>query len=320
MGTIARAFASSHAFALMEPATWDERRHMNQQMFGRRYGNVAPDQPGVAAETDTIVADRYANIRGALAALRDKLAAERPDVLIVVGDDQNENFTEFNLPQFAIYVGDEFDSGAANDAAPEHRRSHRALAEAILTGCVEADIDMACIRKFPNNRLFGHAFYPVLRTVDPDNRLAVIPVFVNAIHMPAPSPARCFYLGRTIGNIVEGFADIGRVAIYASGGLSHYTGGYPWKHYRGPMTHGSIDVDYDRRLLETMKTGKNSSLAELTTADLLAHGEIELRSWIVTLGALGDAKPDVLAYEPFYRGLMGMGVASWLGTGSRVGR
>lgn len=281
-------------------------------MFARRYGTQPADQPGVAAETDAVVENRYAKIRQALASLRDQLVAERPDVLIIVGDDQNENFTDFNSPQFAIYVGDGFLAGPLNEPG-DARASHPMLAEALLTGCVEADIDIACIRKFPENRLFGHAFWPVLRTVDPANRIPVVPIFVNAIHMPAPSPARCFYLGQTIRRIVESCPEVERVAIYASGGLSHFTGGYPWKHYHGPMTHGSIDREFDGWLLERMARGEGSALATLTTQDLLAHGEIELRSWIVALGALGNAKPDVLTYEPFYRGLMGMGVASWPG-------
>jgi hypothetical protein len=43
----------------------------------------------------------------------------------------------------------------------------------------------------------------------------------------------------------------------------------------------------------------------------LDHGEIELRSWIVLAGAVGAVRAQVLAYEPLYRGLMGMAVAQW---------
>jgi len=32
----------------------------------------------------------------------------KPDALILIGDDQNENFKEDNLPQIAIYLGEQF--------------------------------------------------------------------------------------------------------------------------------------------------------------------------------------------------------------------
>jgi len=49
----------------------------------------------------------------------------------------------------------------------------------------------------------------------------------------------------------------------------------------------------------------------MSSKDRLDHGEIELRSWIIVPGAVGSARAEVLAYEPLYRGLMGMGVARW---------
>jgi hypothetical protein len=60
-----------------------------------------------------------------------------------------------------------------------------------------------------------------------------------------------------------------------------------------------------------MADGEGSKLAALSSADLLDHGEIELRSWIVLAGAVGAVPARVLAYEPLYRGLMGMAVVQW---------
>ncbi len=79
----------------------------------------------------------------------------------------------------------------------------------------------------------------------------------------------------------------------------------------GPFSHGDIDEHFDRRVLAEIAAGRGSQLAKLTSADLLAHGEIELRSWIVALGALGDIKPSLLEYAPLFRAIMGMGVAAW---------
>jgi hypothetical protein len=60
-----------------------------------------------------------------------------------------------------------------------------------------------------------------------------------------------------------------------------------------------------------MTDGQTEEIVKLSSKDRLDHGESELRSWIIVLWAVGSARAEVLAYEPLYRGLMGMGVARW---------
>jgi hypothetical protein len=102
-----------------------------------------------------------------------------------------------------------------------------------------------------------------------------------------------------------------RVAVYASGGLSHFTAGYPWAHYKGTHTYGSISEGFDRKIIDLMTRGEGEKLARLSADDLLDNGEIELRSWITLLGAVGQSAARVLAYEPFYSGNMAMSAAYW---------
>ncbi len=60
-----------------------------------------------------------------------------------------------------------------------------------------------------------------------------------------------------------------------------------------------------------MGRGEGKKLSGLSAQDLLDHGDIEMRSWILLLGAVGKTPAKVLAYEPFYRAIMGMAVAYW---------
>ncbi len=147
--------------------------------------------------------------------------------------------------------------------------------------------------------------------VMPEAEIPVVLIFVNAIHVPAPSLARCYGLGRAIKEIVESRPADERVAIYASGGLSHFTAGYPWKHYKGSYGVGSISEEFDRKAVANMSKGDGEKLTQLTSQDLLDNGGIEMRSWITLVGAVGKVPAKVLAYEPFYSGVMGMGVAYW---------
>ena len=262
----------------------------------------------IAAETDETVRARYSRIDRALTKLRSTLERQPPDAIIIVADDQDENFTS-TVPQFGVYLGTDFRTERSDDAS--RVLGHPVLANAILETCVRGDIDLAAIHAFPDDHLRAHAIGPVLRVIDPGGTIPVVPIFVNAIHEPAPSPARCYYVGETIRSAVEACAGIGSVCIYASGGLSHFTAGYPWRSYHGDMTHGAIDEAFDRKLISAMLENRGSDLADLTSDALLLHGEIEFRTWLVALGALAGATPDFIEYQPFYRGLMGMCVGAW---------
>jgi aromatic ring-opening dioxygenase LigB subunit len=110
---------------------------------------------------------------------------------------------------------------------------------------------------------------------------------------------------------IESDADSGRVVVFASGGLSHFPADYPWSAYTGPLTVGAISERFDRSIVERMRAGDGAALAQLTNADLMEHGEGELRQLIMMLGALDGISPEFLLYEPFYRAVMGLAVGIW---------
>ena len=311
MARIVAGMASSHAFTFMEPEHWDRFRDFIRGRYAERYGQEPPVQPQVAAETLESNQQRYGNVREGLATLRTKLAALRPDALIIIGDDQDENFNPSNLPQFAIYTGDEVTAFDRGSGERRRLRCHRDLAETIHHEMVEAGFDLASSRSFPNDELLAHAHGPALKVLDPDGAIPVVPLFVNAIHVPAPTPARCYQFGEALRAVLEARPGDERVALYASGGLSHFTAGFPWPHYQGPHTLGAICEDFDRQALALIREGRGRELSRLSSRDLLENGDIEMRQWIVLLGALGEQRPDLLVYEPFYRGVLGMGVGYW---------
>ena len=311
MARIVAGLGSSHAYTFVQPDQWDARRQFTRGNYARRYGEEPPDRPEVQHETLEANQQRYVRIAAGLEQLRAEFQRLQPDAWILIGDDQDENYREDNLPQFAIYIGDEVKSVGRGSTDGTSYRCDADLARDILIRCVDSGFDLASSKQFPNDALISHAHRDILTYLDPEARVPLIPFFVNAIHVPAPSPARCYELGRAIRRAVEQHAPDKRVVLYASGGWSHFTAGYPWPHYEGPHTVGSIATDFDRRLAEQVAEGRGSAVQDLSSADLLANGGIELRSWCIMLGALGDQKPTDLVYEPFYRGVMGMAVGYW---------
>src|SRR5581483_11681959 len=185
------------------------------------------------------------SLQDALDYLRERIAALRPDTIILIGDDQDENFREDNLPQFAIYTGEEVQVEARSGGHAPAVRGHvegpvpypcdTVLARAIHEGVVEAEFDLSSSTHFPEDRLWSHAHVQILSYMGLLTRpVPIVPIFVNAIHVPAPTPPRCYAFGEAMRRVIEAQPDDKRVLVYASGGLSHYTAGFPWPNYQGP--------------------------------------------------------------------------------------
>ena len=125
-----------------------------------------------------------------------------------------------------------------------------------------------------------------------------MPLHVNVYLPPQPTPARCYAWGQALRQILDGRPE--RIALMASGGMSHFP---------GTDRYASPDFDWDRGLLEALGAGRGREAARLTGPELDRTGNVELRTWITLLGALGDARAEVLCYEPSWH--HGNAVVAW---------
>jgi protocatechuate 4,5-dioxygenase, beta chain len=309
MATVVAGMASSHAYTFVEPDRWEARRELTRQRYFKRFSTYPPVQPQLEHETLEDNQQRYQDIREGLQRLKRSYEALRPDALILIADDQDENYRDDNLPQLAIYTGERIVAIDPETAQVGEHRSDAELATHILNEAVDAGFDVASSKSFREDRVLSHAHTQILSFLDP--RIPVVLLFLNAIHVPAPSPARCYQFGQCLRGILDALPDDRRVVLYASGGMSHFTAGYPWSHYQGPYSLGSISEEFDQRVVASIRGGRGAELAALSSRDLLDNGAIELRQWIALLGALGGAAPEWLYYQPFYRAVMAMGVSYW---------
>jgi hypothetical protein len=307
---IVGAFATSHAYTFQEPETWDVRRERSKTNVARKAGKPASDTPQAQAETLEDNRRRYAAIREAHQAIRRNLSEIRADAVLLIGDDQAENFTADNMPQLLVYTGEEYIADDWDRKHSARMASHAPIAKKLVEGCMEAGFDVAWSNTFRDgNKLLSHAHTEPILYLVRDSGLPAIPLFVNAVHPPSPSPARCYAFGQAVGRVLESVPE--RVVLCASGGLSHFSPSHPWAHHIGTRYVGDISVDFDRRIVEWMRAGEGEKLARFTSNELIENGEAELRQWIVMLGAIGSVRPEFLVYEPLYRSIMGMGVGWW---------
>lgn len=238
----------------------------------------------------------------------------RPDLVLIWGDDQYENFTEDVIPPFCILAYDEIETrhrrrdAAANvwGEGPEtafriqgHREAGKYLARQLL----ERDVDVAYAYRPLHHQGFAHAFlntvlyldydrvgfpYPVLAfQVNCYGRRVIAqrgfrsdlahPLAEAALDPPSPSPKRCMQVGAaTARALAEG---PWRVALIASSS---------WSHAFLVDKHRQLypDIPADRRLYEALRLGDWETWRDTPLAAIEDSGQQELLNWYMLAGAM----------------------------------
>jgi 2,3-dihydroxyphenylpropionate 1,2-dioxygenase len=206
----------------------------------------------------------------------------KPDVIIFLGADHVETFSVSCVPTFCIVAGD---TAHAKFAGREHNLPiHREMAEDILNRLVtDYNFDIS----YSEDAELGHAFSVPFEYVIGKRNIPVIPFFTNVYVPPLPTPKRCEALGKALAQIIKGRKE--RVAIIASGGMSHFPGTTKYLH---------PEFDFDRWLVSQFEAGNANALLNMTGTQLDEVGNTEMLSWAVLFGAIGVQKGELIDYIP----------------------
>lgn len=333
MARIVLAQGTSHSPQLsIDPARWGElaARDETHNLLKDRAGRVR-DFADLAAErgdalaaqlTPEVWQQRKQRCDEAIDRLRQDMAAAGPDVVIVIGDDQNELLHDDNLPAVLVYRGATIRSTGrtAEDTLARHVGNPvrelaewayspaedteypvaQDLADHLLRSLCDAGFDVAQSSRTPEGRGVGHAFgFPYERLFDRPR--PSVPLMINTYYPPnQPTPTRCVALGHALRQAVEAFGDGGTtVAVLASGGLSHHL----------------IDEELDRIVLDALEKQDLEPLAGLPVA-ALDGGTSEIRNWVTMAACLPGLEHRWTVYEPCYRTRAGTGCAMAFATWS----
>ena len=280
------AVAASHApNILLEPgAEWDEFMMLHYRMAPQ----AASTKPSLEAQQKL-----RRDAEKAYAALRADLEAARPDVLIVVANDQFVNFAYNNIPTFFVTLADEVKGQFTRHRF--HYRNDKELGRAILKAGIEAGIDFS----FGEYIELQHTQNVPLHFLLPEPKIPILPIYVNTWVEPIPTPRRCYRVGQLIRQVADGWKE--RVAILATGGLSHFPG--------SPRI-GEIDTTFDHKLLEILREGNGRSLEDYSVEEICRAGDSEFLNWMVVIGSVGDIKAKETFYMPDHVAT-GWGFVSW---------
>jgi aromatic ring-opening dioxygenase catalytic subunit (LigB family) len=248
--------------------------------------------PQLIARPETEDRDLVVRVHAAFGRVQTRLAELAPEAIAIVAGDHVEAFFLDAVPALGVYVGTE----CAGSFGPYHYRFpiHEPLARAVLEEGLERGFDLFYTQDAP----LDYAFFVPLHFTMPERAAPIVPLHVNVYLPPQPTPRRCYEWGRALGAILQARPE--RVVLMASGGMSHFP---------GTDRYASPEVDWDRRVLAQLREGRGSELAAVTGEELDKTGNVELRTWITLLGAVGSAKADVYCYEPSWH--HGNAVVEW---------
>jgi len=231
-----------------------------------------------------------------------RIRALAPDVIVVVTSDHLNNFSLGDPAPFAIGTAEQFtplgDMGLPQDPIP----GCADFAQALLAFATEQGISMAKADPV----LPDHGVMIPLGIVDPQRRIPAVPLYVNTVFYPDPSPADCRALGAVVRRFIEQTElPAARVVLLAAGGLSHWV---------GMAGEGTVNEAWDRAFLEDIAQARVDHMAGRDSADILAvagNGGLEIAAWITVAGAVPDMAGECLFYEAIPEWATGMAGVEW---------
>jgi Catalytic LigB subunit of aromatic ring-opening dioxygenase len=333
LATICAVICASHSpFLYAPPEEWAAAR------LSRSASDAfAPDLPQDSAQENEA---KHARCARAFDTLRAQLRAARPDVLLIFGDDQLEQFDFGNLPAFCVFIGDSI-SGyrispyfglpvgrerPSRPKTPEHwvtLEGHPPLARRLVSELVARRFDVAFSNAAGGGGI-GHAFTRPLESLAPGAAIPVVPFYINCYYGPQPTARRCYEIGRAVREIVDTWPADVRVGVIGSGGLWHT-----------PMGRNAyIDQAFDREVLAALTRGDARAMAEIFDSRRpeldpddaeqvdrvsggtgmvlgMGSGTGEIRNWIAASAVVDGTPGTVVDYVDINASPVGAGFAYW---------
>ena len=262
--------------------------------------------PGLTGWFDRAPEDQRREARRALDLMRERLRAARPDVILLFSNDHLLNWPINNTPEYTVGIGAEHVGPADwydEWLALEKYRipGHPALARYLVNEGARRRLALAYLRDMQ----FDDGVSVPMHYLNPEGDTALVPVTMNCTVPPIPTPERAYQVGTTLREMVRAYPGPERVAVLATGGLSHEPGGprYFW-----------VDEEFDRWFLDLLRTGDHETLVRECTLERMeaagSGGTAELLAWMVAL-AFTTGPAEVLAYMPAIAWRSGTGMVVW---------
>ncbi len=214
-------------------------------------------------------------------------AEVKPDVVVVFYNDHGLNFFLDKMPTFAVGAAAEYPNADEGWGLPIYKtfEGYPELSWHIIEHLVNSEFDVMTCQQM---QIDHGASIPFELGWDEgnDRTFKLIPININTVQHPLPSPKRCLALGRAVAEALESWGGDERVVVVGTGGLSHQLDG---------ERAGHINKEYDTFCMDNMGPDpdaitKNSSL---DIVELAGSQGVEVLNWLAARGAIGGAVKEI---------------------------
>jgi protocatechuate 4,5-dioxygenase beta chain len=228
------------------------------------------------------------------------LARTKPDIAIVIYNDHGADLFLDKMPTFAVGAAAEYppaDEGWGVRPVPT-AEGDVDFSWHTIESLIDDEFDITICQELA----VDHGFLVPMNLLWPGEwPVRVLPIAINVIQHPVPTPLRCYKLGQALRRAVDSFPSDARVVVIATGGLSHQLNG---------ERAGFMSRSFDEMFLDAIESDPMSltRIPRQEYMDRAGAEAIEVIMWLTMRGAMNDKVRRVHRFYQMPVSLTGAGM------------
>lgn len=251
--------------------------------------HVLLDRTGCEAAADRVFAG--------MMEIRRRVDALDPDVVVLVANDHFVNLDLAHEIPFAVPMQETYTPAGDMGLPPVTFAGHPEFSGGIVDYVNAHGFDVAILREYRS----CHGVSLPAFICSPDGKRRIAPLVTNTMMSPGPTAARCYELGRRLGEYIETVRPASeRVVVVGTGGLSHWV---------GVAGQGGVSYDFDDHIFDLFAQGRAEELSRMSNEEIIAkagNGGLEIINWMVMAGAVHGKPGKKVYYEAIPEWFTGM--------------
>lgn len=264
--------------------------------------------PGVTGWLDAAPQDEQDRIVAGYQEMGRLLRATKPDVIVGVANDHMLNLPLEDPPDFCVGTAANWNGPAdffkdwLNQSGYEVG-GRPDVAQALTAAGQAAGLKLTS----REDLLFDDNWSVPLYYLDPDYSIPLVPIHMNCINPPVPTPEESVKAGRTFAACLKNdLPNDLRVAFIGTGGLSHEPGG---------PRYFTMDEEFDAWFMDLIAEGDIDKVCREATVERMNEagggGTTELLSWMVAMAVAGGTPARSIFYVGSPEMRCGIGGSVW---------